>query len=112
MTTRSGTSGSGSTEARRPISVTPFEITLDAPAEVNAGADFEVTWTGPNGPGDYITIVLAGSPEGAYLDYAYTTEGSPLTITAPDTAGTYEIWYASDRVANISTFESIAIVVN
>ena len=47
-------------------------------------------------------------PEGAYLDYAYTTEGSPLTITAPDTAGTYEIWYASDRVAN----ESIAIVVN
>ncbi len=47
------------------------------------------------------------------LDYAYATEDSPLTITAPDTATTYEIWYASDRVANdISTFESIAIVVN
>lgn len=90
--------------ARRPIIVTPYEITLVAPDQVAAGADFEVKWTGPDGPSDYITIVPAGSPEGTYTDYAYTASGSPITLTAPTTAGAYEIWYASDRVEG--TFES------
>jgi Ca-activated chloride channel family protein len=96
-------------QVRRPITVTPFEITLEAPATVSAGADFQVTWTGPNGPSDYITIVPAGSPAGTYLDYAYTASGSTVTLTAPVQAGNYEVWYASDRVAGI--FASIPIVV-
>jgi Ca-activated chloride channel family protein len=95
--------------ATRPITVTPYEVTLDAPDQVAAGADFDVTWTGPDGPSDYITIVPAGSAEGAYLDYEYTTTGSPVTLTAPTEPGNYEIWYASDRVDG--TFESIEIVV-
>ncbi len=101
--------GSDSTMVRRPITVTPIEITLKAPAVVTVGSTFEVTWTGPDGPQDYITIVPAGSPEGTYLSYAYTASGSPVTITAPDSPGSYEIWYASDRVKG--TFKSIPIVV-
>ena len=97
------------TMASRPITVTPFQITLQAPAEVAKGSTFSVTWTGPDGPSDYITIVPAGSAVGAYTDYAYTAQGSPASLTAPAQPGSYEIWYASDRVSG--TFKSIPITV-
>ncbi len=97
------------TMATRPIKVTPFNITLDAPASVKGGSKFEVKWTGPNGPQDYITIVPAGSAPGTYFSYAYTSNGSPVTITADTTPGAYEIWYASDRVKGV--FASIPITV-
>lgn len=90
-----------SVQARLPITVLPLEITLEAPDEVQAGAQFQVEWTGPDGHRDYITIVPAGSAEGAYLSYAYTDTGSPVTLTAPDEPGEHEIWYASDRVPGI-----------
>jgi Ca-activated chloride channel family protein len=96
--------------ATRPITVTPYAVTLAAPNSVTHGTKFQVTWTGPNGPSDYITIVAAGSPPGSYNDYAYTTEGTTVTLTAPDTPGAYEIWYASDRVKNI-VFGTINITV-
>lgn len=104
------TGSDSATMATRPIKVTPYTVTLDAPATVQRGAQFEVTWTGPDGPSDYITIVPAGSPPGTYLSYAYTASGSPASLTAPDTAGDYEIWYASDRVQDV-VFGKIDIVV-
>jgi Ca-activated chloride channel family protein len=104
------TGADGATMATRPITVIPYVVTLDAPDQVQKGATFEVAWTGPNGPQDYITIVPDGSAEGTYLDYRYTANGSPVTLTAPTTAGNYEIWYASDRVDG--TFGSISIVVS
>jgi Ca-activated chloride channel family protein len=97
------------TMAASTITVTPLEITLEAPPEVAAGSDFDVTWTGPNGPSDYVTIVAAGAVETAYLDYAYTTEGSPLTLTAPAEPGAYEIRYRSDRLSGV--FATIEITV-
>jgi hypothetical protein len=96
-------------QARQPITVTPFDITLKAPAKVKKGADFKVTWTGPNGPTDYVTIVPKGSTDGTYLSYAYTAKGSPAILKAPTKAGNYEIWYASDRVDG--TFARRSIVV-
>lgn len=104
------TGADSATMATRPITVTPFEITLDAPDSVRRATRFEVAWTGPDGPRDYLTIVPAGSPEGTYASYAYTADGSPVTLTAPTTPGRYEIWYASDRVPG--TFASIDITVN
>jgi Ca-activated chloride channel homolog len=71
-------------------------ITLDAPAEVNAGSELKVKWTGPNNQLDYITIVPKGAPEGTWTDYKYTNQGNPVTITAPVVAGPYEIRYSSD----------------
>jgi Ca-activated chloride channel homolog len=97
-------------KARRPITVTPYVVTLAAPTEVAKGAQIQVTWTGPNGPQDYITIVPAGSPPGTYLNYAYTSSGNPATFAAPDNAGPYEIWYASDRVKDV-VFQRIPIIV-
>ena len=50
-----------------------------------------------------------GSPEGAYLDYEYTSVGSPITLTAPGQPGDYEIRYFSERVPGI--FFSVPIEV-
>lgn len=98
------------TMADRPITVTPYAVTLDAPLQVQRGAQFQVTWTGPDGPSDYITIVPAGSPPDTYTSYAYTNTGNPVTITAPDAPGSYEVWYASDRVKGI-VFATVNITV-
>ena len=98
------------TMADRPITVTPYKVTLDAPLQVQRGAQFQVAWTGPDGPSDYITIVPTGSPPDTYTSYAYTNTGNPVTITAPDVPGSYEVWYASDRVRGI-VFATVDITV-
>lgn len=95
------TAADDKTMATSPIVVTPYVITLSAPSQVQHGAKFDVAWKGPNGPQDYVTIVPVGSPPGTYASYVYTVNGTPVTLTAPDTPGSYEIWYASDRVRNI-----------
>ncbi len=79
--------------ARTPIAVTPLEITLEAPATVARGAEILVSWTGPDGPGDYISVLPAGATEWTNEPYFYTGAGSPGTLTAPAAPGTYEIWY-------------------
>ena len=104
-----------SKQATRPITVTPYVVTLNAPDQVAQGAAFDVSWTGPNGPSDYITIVLAGSAIGAYGDYQYTQNfvGKPIPLHAPTTAGDYEIRYQSDRakIKNVVTFGARPITV-
>lgn len=97
------------TMAASSIVVTPLEITIEAPEEVAAGSEFEVTWIGPDGPSDYLTIVAAGAVDTAYLDYVYTTEGSPLSLEAPEEPGAYEIRYRTDRLGGV--FASVPITV-
>ncbi len=97
-------------QLRRPIVVLPLEITIDAPDEVAAGSTFQVSWTGPDGQGDYITIVAAGAPVGSFLDYFYTSTGPTGEIDAPDEPGQYELWYATERVRGV--FFRVPITVN
>lgn len=62
-----------------------------------AGSTVAVKWKGPNGPGDYITIVGAGAPANAYLDYKPTSDGrapvNPVSLVLPAKPGAYEIRY-------------------
>jgi Ca-activated chloride channel family protein len=97
------------TMAASTITVTPLDITIEVPDAVAAGSDFEVTWTGPNGPGDYLTIVPVDADDAAYLDYAYTTEGSPLTLTAPEEPGDYEVRYRTDRLGGVFATAEITV---
>jgi len=91
-------SGQGDrTLASAPIVVAPARIALTVPAEVAPGASFDVAWDGPDGSGDYLTIVPEGAAEGSYLSYAYTDRGSPATLTAPAEAGRYEVRYVSGQ---------------
>lgn len=87
------------------------ELILDAPGEVAAGASFEVGWSGPGNRGDYITIVPAGALVGGYMDYAYTTEGNPVTLTAPEEAGSYEVRYSTEQASPNPTLASTPITV-
>ena len=82
-------------EARVPIVVTAFSATVDAPDKANRSTTFDVSWTGPDGPGDYITIAPKDSPEGTYLSYCYTYAGPTCALTAPDESGAFEVRYVT-----------------
>jgi len=81
--------------ARTPITITEPVITLKAEPQGIAGEKIAIEWTGPNAPGDYITIVPESAEDGKYEDYAYTSAGSPAAVNAC-TAGPAEIRYMNE----------------
>lgn len=87
--------------ARLDLEIKKTEVTLQAPESVTAGATFDVTWTGPDGKYDYITIVPLGAKGGAYLNYKYTKVGPTVSLKAPSEPGDYEVRYQSDREKGI-----------
>lgn len=91
------------------IKVVGGTATLSAPASVVAGSEVEVTWTGPNNQGDYITVVPADTPEGSWKAYTYTSVGSPLRVRVPDAAGPHQIRYANGQ--SYSTVAAIPLMV-
>lgn len=101
-------SGAGTIQLRVPIAVAPYSASVDGPGEVTHAQPVSIIWTGPAGPGDYITIAAAGSPEGTYLNYCYTTVPSPCIVNAPEKAGAYEIRYVT---AKSKTLASEALLV-
>ncbi|MEQ9561615.1 MAG: VWA domain-containing protein, partial [Woeseiaceae bacterium] len=78
---------------KRALTVVDVTATLEAADAVAAGDELSVTWTGPDNRQDFITLVPAGTAEGKYAVYTYTSKGSPLTIRAPDATGDYELRY-------------------
>ena len=88
-----GASSPYPTLAHRPIRIDDNRATLEAPAEVPAGASFSVKWNGPSNPLDYIGIGDADPKGRPYLTYEYTKKGNPISLTAPDKAGDYAVRY-------------------
>jgi Ca-activated chloride channel family protein len=87
---------SSKVKARQPITVTDFVGSLSGPASVPAGAEFNVAWTGPASPGDYVTIELVGTAEWTDESYFYAYTHTPTgKLTAPLPAGNYELWYVA-----------------
>jgi hypothetical protein len=75
------------------LTVKGVTATLEAPAQVQAGGEIAVSWQGPGGQGDYISIDPPDSPARDYIQYRYTRSGSPAVIRIPEEAGRYEIRY-------------------
>lgn len=93
------------------ITETAFsEATLNAPSEVNAGAEFEVKWTGPNNDKDFITIVEKSAEENRFGKYVYTKKGNPTTLTAPDDKGNYELRYIDNEARETLARRSIKVL--
>lgn len=84
-----------SISARRPITVMPFQGALAGPDSVPAGSPFEVTWNGPNGPNDYVTIVAAGAAKWTTESYFNTNTANPGRLVAPISPGAFELWYVT-----------------
>jgi hypothetical protein len=81
--------------ARQAVTVGAVTATVTGPAQVAAGAKFKVSWTGPNNPRDFVTMVKAGTVEKTYGRYVYTDKGATMEFTAPDEPGDYELRYAT-----------------
>jgi len=95
--------------ARRPIKITTPEVSISATDQVVAGSVFEVTWTGPNNPNDYITIVPQGTPDGQYRNYLNTAKGPKLALTALIEPGLAELRYMTGQGARVLARRPITI---
>ncbi|MGE0159945.1 MAG: VWA domain-containing protein [Gemmatimonadales bacterium] len=94
------------------LTVGSVEASIDAPAEAQAGAEVSVTWEGPNASLDYISVDSAGAPDGEYGTYAYTRDGSPLTIRLPEEPGSYAIRYHMGQSNAVIGSKAIQVLPN
>ena len=86
--------GAGSTDvvvARREVTITPAEATLDAPASALAATTLSVAWTGANAGRNYLAIAKPDATAETEETWAYTEEGTPLDIKVPAVPGEYEL---------------------
>ncbi len=83
-----------------PVTIASPPAALQAPDAVEIGAVFEVAWTGPGDARDYVDIV-APDLDGftGERGYAWTREGSPLSLRAPAAAGPHRLRYVWDGPA-------------
>ncbi|MFN4128615.1 MAG: vWA domain-containing protein [Paracoccaceae bacterium] len=89
---------SGRTLASLPVVVGVGEISLNVLGDVVAGGVVMIEWSGPGRYEDFIQIVPQDAPDEATASReTRATQGSPLQLFAPPSAGSYEIRYrASD----------------
>jgi Ca-activated chloride channel family protein len=85
----------GQVLARQQLVVVSEEISIRAPAVVEAGTRFEVEWTGTPGTGDFVAVAKPESGPKQHMDWSFTTLGSPLTLAAPFEPGRYVVRYVS-----------------
>jgi Ca-activated chloride channel family protein len=100
----------GEVLARSPLEVAVVDAGLTVPASARAGLRFEVSWTGPDGPGDHIAISRDQAPDHRSYDWAATAIGSPLTLIAPPRPGPYEVRYVRGRSGEVLARAAIEIL--
>jgi hypothetical protein len=94
-----------------PIEVTAIAASLEGPVSVTPDARFEIAWVGPNGRGDFVTIVAVGAAVRAYGSYVDALSGTPdkktgrtiATLRAPAKPGRYELRYVQQGTHIIGT---------
>ncbi len=79
--------------AKATIEIKAVSASLQAPASVDMGTKFKVSWKGPGNEGDYVSIARPDQHSGSYEQYVYVKEGNPVTLQAPGKPGQYELRY-------------------
>ncbi|WP_376691061.1 VWA domain-containing protein [Wenzhouxiangella sp. EGI_FJ10409] len=87
----------------------PAEASLTAPESGLAGGTVEIEWTGPDEERDYIAIAHKEESANRHINFTYTEEGSPLTVTLPPEEGEYELRYIRRQGRQILARESITV---
>lgn len=95
---------------RAPITIAATTATLSAPAEAVLGTEISVSWTGPDNPGDYVTIVPISLPDGRYENYTETAKGATLKLRVPVEAGNAELRYMTGQGARVLGRRPIKII--
>ncbi len=98
------------TVARRAIEVTEAKVTLDAPATVQAGEEFNLSWQGRVNKRDFVTIVPMGADEGSYESYFTVGDNSEGALTAAAQPGLYELRYVLFQGARTVARQAIEVV--
>ena len=70
-----------------------YRASLNAADSAPIGSAVDVTWDAEIGEKDYVTVVPLNAKPGKYLDYAYITEGNPVSVRMPLKPGGYELRY-------------------
>lgn len=95
--------------AKTPITVRPVTATVQPPATVKAGAEFEISWKGPGYEEDFVAVARENQAPGAYVTSTSVRRGNPLKIRAPKEPGNYEVRYILGRGSR--TLGKTAIVI-
>lgn len=95
--------------ARAPVRIAGTDATVQAPKQIQAGQSFAVAWTGPDNAQDFIAISPQGSRPRAYHHYRYTRDGSPLSLRAPDQAGSYEVRYQTGQSYAVLARQAVSV---
>jgi hypothetical protein len=81
--------------ARQPLEVLTVATALKVAGPVKAGENFYVDWKGPDGEGDYISILR--EEENASIDWSYTKWRNPIELNAPGKPGRYRLCYMNSK---------------
>lgn len=69
---------------------------ITAPDQAILGTQIVVNWTGPNRPGDCLTIVARDTPDGKFESIVSVGNGQPVAMTVPSEPGDAEIRYMTN----------------
>jgi len=93
------------------ITITDVEASVAVQAEVEAGSQVKVDWTGPDGNGDFISIDGVELEDDAYgKKYSYTRKGSPLKIDVPQQVGEYQVRYHLARTYRVIASAPLSVI--
>jgi len=97
--------------ARRTVIALPAQTSIDAPESAPSGSGIKVRWTGPNNPGDYITVVAPTAGNADWKSYFYTDRALPDggVLELPIQPGNYEIRYVTGQSKEILTRRPISV---
>ncbi len=92
------------TLASQMISVVAATASVKAPAEVIAGSEFQVDWTGPKNKYDVVAVFKPGKNKKLNSVYVFNEKDiSPAKVTAPEKPGYYEVRYFTDGKNTLAT---------
>ncbi len=84
----------GEQSVERNILITEATATLTVPETVAGATEFTVTWTGPIGRGDYVSLVKGGETRvNRHLSYFWANRTKDAVFQSPAVPGDYEVWY-------------------
>ncbi len=89
-----------------------FEVlaTLEAPPQFDPDREVEVSWTGPDGFMDFLSIANPEAAGDEYVNWSPTKAGNPLQIRTPTKEGDYELRYVRGENAEILARQSLKVI--